>query len=56
MLNDAFRLTLDIFHPYNNENEGNPFRDNKFSVDGYDDSENLWEPVNTKNLSHIKQN
>lgn len=55
MLDDAFRLTLDIFNPVNDEKiHTNPFNDTKFSVDGYCDTENLWEPVNIKNFSHIK--
>mmetsp|Transcript_3788 Transcript_3788/g.6469 ORF Transcript_3788/g.6469 Transcript_3788/m.6469 type:complete len:107 (+) Transcript_3788:78-398(+) len=44
MIDDAFRLTLDVVYPPPFSNSGNR---KKFGIDGYDDDENLWRHVFT---------
>ena len=45
MIDDAFRLTIDVIFKRNDENKNI----SKFKVDGYTDEENLWMKVKIKN-------
>ncbi|KRX01751.1 hypothetical protein PPERSA_01621 [Pseudocohnilembus persalinus] len=56
MLNDAFKICLDKNFPCNFQQKDvyqDPTKKN-FTVKGYDDAENLWEPCSIKKFNQIK--
>ena len=50
MLDDAFKLTVDVLFPsYNKQEQAQPFK-----IDGYDDSVNMWDYVYTQKPAKAK--